>query len=46
MAIVDGNAGAGSPVDPPTAPMGTATTLLVIALIVGAALWILKPRDA
>src|SRR5207237_2376959 len=46
MAIVDGTAPSERAADVPTAPMGTATTLLVIAVIVGAALWVLKPRDA
>ena len=46
MAIVDGNASHERAADVPTAPMGTATTLLVLAIIVGAALWVLKPRDA
>jgi hypothetical protein len=46
MAIVDGNAAAQPAADAPTAPMGTATTLMVIALVIGAALWILKPRNA
>jgi Uncharacterized protein conserved in bacteria (DUF2330) len=46
MAIVDGNAAATRPLDAPTAPMGTATTLLVLGLVIGAAMWILKPRKA
>ena len=46
MAIVDGDIASLAPADAPTAPMGTASTLLVIALIAGAALWVLKPRDA
>ena len=46
MAIVDGTAPSERAADVPTAPMGAATTLLVIAVIVGAALWVLKPRDA
>jgi hypothetical protein len=46
MAIVDSNVPGAGPVDAPTAPMGTATTLLVIAIVVGAALWLLKPRQA
>jgi hypothetical protein len=46
MAIVDGNATSQRAADVPTAPMGTATTLLVIAIIVGAALWVLKPSRA
>jgi hypothetical protein len=46
MAIVDGRATSQRGTDVPTAPMGTATTLLVIAIIVGAALWVLRPRDA
>jgi hypothetical protein len=44
MAIVDGNAT--QPLDAPTAPMGTAMTLLVLGLVIGAAMWILKPRQA
>ena len=44
MAIVDGNAT--QPLDAPTAPMGTAMTLLVLGLVIGAAVWILKPRQA
>jgi hypothetical protein len=46
MAIVDGDATATPATDLPTAPLGTAMTLLVVALVVGAAMWILKPRDA
>jgi hypothetical protein len=46
MAIVDGNPTATGPLDAPTAPMGTATTLLVLGLVIGAAMWILKPRQA
>jgi len=46
MAIVDGAAMAAQPLDAPTAPMGTAQTLLVLALVIGAAMWILKPRQA
>jgi hypothetical protein len=46
MAIVDGNATATRPLDAPTAPMGTATTLLVLGLVIGAAVWILRPRQA
>jgi len=46
MAIVDGNATATQPLDAPTAPMGTAMTLLVLGLVIGAAVWILKPRQA
>ena len=44
MAIVDGNAT--QPLDAPTAPMGTAMTLLVLGLVIGAAVWILRPREA
>jgi hypothetical protein len=44
MAIVDGKAT--QPLDAPTAPMGTAQTLLVLGLVIGAAMWILKPRRA
>src|ERR1700686_4546528 len=46
MAIVDGNATAARPPDAPTAPMGTAQTLLVLGLVIGAAMWILRPRQA
>jgi len=46
MAIVDGGVAADKPADVPTAPMGTATTLVVIAFVLGAALLILKPRNA
>jgi hypothetical protein len=46
MAIVDGNAVATRPLDAPTAPMGTAMTLLVLGLVIGAAVWILRPRHA
>ena len=46
MAIVDGNTAATKPLDAPTAPMGTATTLLVLGLVIGAAAWILRPRKA
>jgi hypothetical protein len=45
MAIVDGNSTT-TPLDPPTAPMGTPTTLLVLGLVIVAAVWILKPRQA
>ena len=45
-AIVDGNTAATKPLDAPTAPMGTATTLLVLGLVIGAAAWILRPRKA
>jgi hypothetical protein len=46
MAIVDGTPTAARPLDAPTAPMGTATTLLVLGLVIGAAMWILRPRKA
>ena len=46
MAIVDGNAMKMRAVDVPTAPMGTAMTLLVLGLVIGAALWIFRPREA
>ena len=46
MAIVDSSAAADKPADVPTAPMGTATTLVIIAFVLGAALLILKPRNA
>jgi hypothetical protein len=45
MSIVDGTA-VDQPLDAPTAPMGTAQTLLVLGLVIGAAMWILKPRRA
>jgi hypothetical protein len=45
MSIVDGTT-ADQPLDTPTAPMGTAQTLLVLGLVIGAAMWILKPRQA
>ena len=45
MAIVDGTP-TSKPLDVPTAPMGTAMTLLVLGIVLGAALWILKPRKA
>jgi hypothetical protein len=32
--------------DAPTAPMGTAMTLLILGIVIAAALWILKPRRA
>ncbi|HKV30589.1 MAG TPA: DUF2330 domain-containing protein [Candidatus Dormibacteraeota bacterium] len=46
MAIVDGGAVADRALDAPTAPMGTAMTLMILAIVIGAALWILKPRRA
>jgi hypothetical protein len=46
MAIVDGKSTATQPLDAPTAPMGTAMTLLVLGLVIGAAVWILRPRKA
>ena len=46
MAIVDGNTATTTPLDAPTAPMGTATTLLVLGLVIAAAAWILRPRRA
>ena len=46
MAIVDGSATATKPLDAPTAPMGTAMTLLVLGLVIGAAVWMLRPRHA
>ena len=46
MAIVDGKAVANRPLDVPTAPMGTAMTLLLLGIVVAAALWIFKPRKA
>src|SRR2546421_3702098 len=46
MAIVDGTAAANRPLDAPTAPMGTAMTLLVLGIVFAAALWIGRPRKA
>jgi hypothetical protein len=46
MAIVDGSAVTPRPMDAPTAPMGTAMTLLGLAIVIAAALWIFKPRRA
>jgi hypothetical protein len=46
MAIVDGNAVADGALNAPTAPMGTAMTLLILGIVIAAALWILKPRKA
>ncbi len=46
MAIVDGNTMAPRALDVPTAPMGTPFALLMLAIVVAAALWILKPREA
>jgi Uncharacterized protein conserved in bacteria (DUF2330) len=46
MAIVDGNPMHARALDVPTAPMGTAMTLLLLAVVIGAALWIFKPREA
>ena len=46
MAIVDGPAVANRPLDVPTAPMGTAMTLLLLGIVIAAALWIFKPRKA
>ncbi len=46
MAIVDGNSMPTRALDMPTAPMGTAMTLLLLGLLIAAALWILKPRKA
>src|SRR5438270_7034063 len=44
MAIVDGS-GSTQPVDLPTAPLGTAFMLLSLAVLIGVALWILKPLE-
>jgi hypothetical protein len=44
MAIVDGSAANARAIDLPTAPMGSGTTLLVLALIAGAAFWVLRLR--
>ena len=46
MTIVDGNPTAARALDVPTAPMGTALTLVILGIVIGAALWILKPREA
>jgi hypothetical protein len=46
MAIVDGNPLRARALDVPTAPMGSAMTLLILGIVIGAALWILKPRKA
>jgi hypothetical protein len=46
MAIVDGAAPADRPLDAPTAPMGTAMTLMILGIVLAGALWILKPRRA
>jgi hypothetical protein len=46
MAIVDGNTLQARALDAPTAPMGTAMTLLLLGVVIAAALWILKPREA
>jgi len=46
MAIVDGSGSQTAALDAPTAPMGTAMSLLILAIVFGAALWILKPREA
>jgi hypothetical protein len=46
MAIVDGNATHTQALDVPTAPMGTPMTLVLLAVVIGAALWILKLRKA
>jgi hypothetical protein len=46
MAIVDGDAAANRPLDVPTAPMGTPMTFLILGIVIAAALWILKPRQA
>src|SRR6267154_2143565 len=46
MAIVDGTSTASRPLDAPTAPMGTAMTLLVLGIVLAAAIWIARPRKA
>jgi hypothetical protein len=46
MAIVDGTVAANRALDAPTAPMGTPMALLILGIVIGAALWILKPRRA
>ncbi|HEY8678777.1 MAG TPA: DUF2330 domain-containing protein [Candidatus Dormibacteraeota bacterium] len=45
MAIVDGANGTHRALDLPTAPMHTGLTLLVFGLIIGAAFWMLRPRE-
>jgi hypothetical protein len=45
MAIVDGTTMRARALDAPTAPMGTAMTLLLLGVVIAAALWILKPRE-
>jgi hypothetical protein len=45
MAIVDGPANSKA-LDVPTAPLGTPLTLLALAIVLGAGLWIFKPRQA
>ena len=46
MGIVDGTSTANRPLDAPTAPMGTAMTLLLLGIVLAAALWIGRPRRA
>ena len=46
MAIVDGMTAKTKAMDVPTAPLGTPLTLLMLAIVLGAALWIFKPREA
>src|SRR5437667_423653 len=46
MAIVDGTPMRARALDAPTAPMGTAMTLLVLGIMLAAALWIARPRKA
>jgi hypothetical protein len=45
MSIVDGTP-VDQPLNAPTVPMGTAQTLLILGLVLGAVAWILKPRQA
>jgi hypothetical protein len=46
MAIVDGTATAPAALDLPTAPMDAPLTLLALAVVLGAGLWIFRPRNA
>jgi hypothetical protein len=46
MAIVEGNARIARAADLPTAPLGTPLTALALIVVVAAALWILRRREA
>jgi len=46
MAIVDGNGSNAGALDLPTAPMDAPLTLMALLIVVGAGLWIFKPRRA